>query len=259
MTEEKKQDVSLAEVTMLPVDPYIFDIQFHLDGLQRFRLWFPELALFDSDSSRALTKEFTNREWVEKTQDGFSVIGKIDKNAWEIDYNYNVKLYADHVIQLDLEVKNTGKLPWSAYAQLAVCLAPVSKAFSDTAGYRTFLHVGPDQLKSLQEAGAVDDFNHYPVSPRNDSTDPDQKIQVSSGFVSRLSADKELVISFAWDKSARVDVNPGGLDCIHSHPAIGPLQPGEKIKRTGFIILTNKVAHENFKILKDLLGRSINH
>jgi len=258
--EEKQiKVINLLDLTILPDDPYIFSIQFQQDKLQQFRLWFPELAIFDRDSARAITEEVTNRDWIEKTRDGYSVTGKIRKNEMEIDLKYSIEAFSDEAVKLELEIRNTGRLPWFEYAQLAVCLAPVSKTFSDTVGNRTMIHVGPDLLKSIKAASVVKNFNHYPVKPRKDNSDPEERIQVESGFVSRFSIDKESVISFSWDEAARIDVNPGGLDCIHSHPAIGPLQPGETIKRTGFILLTKTNTQKNFNISQNLMEQSLSH
>jgi hypothetical protein len=255
----KGNDNTTPAITILPdEDPYIFNIQFQRDSLYDFRLWFPELAIFDYDSSRANTVGAPDQKWSEKSQNGFLVSGEIYKNDMKIDFKYNIMAFSNEVIKLELEVKNTGRLPWSDYAQLAICLAPVSQYFSDRVGNRTFIHAGLDLFRSLKEAGTVRDFNHYPVKHRNDTNDPNQRIRVASGYVSRLSADKKCIISFSWDESARVDVNPGGLDCIHSHPAIGPLEPGNSIKRTGFIVLTHTDIKQNFNFSKDLIDQSLN-
>jgi len=253
--EEKNHEevINQAFLTISPEAPYIFRIEFHQDSLVQFQLWFPELAIFDCDSSRAFTKEVTGQEWVTKTQTGFSVVGKIDKNNMKIKFKYKIIIFSDETVKLELEVKNAGKLPWSNYAQLAVCLSPFSKTFSDTIGNKTLIHVSPNLIKPLTETGEVKKFNHYPVMPRNDAADPEQRIQVVSGFVSRFSHDRKSMISFFWDETARVDVNPGGVDCIHSHPAIGPLNPGEIINRTGFIVLTQGNAQESYKIVQNLL------
>jgi hypothetical protein len=256
--EKKSEEGSnRSQIMILPEDPFVFRIQFQQDTFYTFRLWFPELVIFDCDSSRAFIENVNKRDWIEKIQEGYLVTGKTSKNEMKIEFTYKITTFSLKAIKLDLEVKNTGRVPWSDYAQLAVCLAPACKNFSDTIGDRTFIHIAQNRFKSLVEAGIVHNFNHYPVSPRNDHFDPDQRIQVESGFVSRKSIDKVRVISFLWDKSARVDVNPGGLDCIHSHPAIGPLAPGEIIKRTGFIVLANSNTKQSFDFSKNLIDQSL--
>jgi hypothetical protein len=254
--EKQKGSINHPLLKILPDDPYLFNIQFQQDSIYKFRLWFPELAIFDCDSSRALTEDVSNGDWVEENQDGFIIFGKIGDNELKINFKYHIMAFSEKAVKLELEIENAGKLPWSDYAQLAVCLAPVGKTFSDTIGDRTYIHIGQNRLKSIAETSIVNSFNHYPVSPRSDSADLDQRIQLASGFVSRLSVEKQSVISFLWDKSARVDVNPGGLDCIHSHPAIGPLEPGGIIERTGFIVLTKTDVEQNFNFSRNLIDQS---
>jgi len=254
---KRKEDLKTPCLNIFPDDPYLFNIEFQRDSLYKFRLWFPELAIFNCDSSRAITEEIAPGEWAEKTENGYYVTGKIYENGRAIDFKYNISVFSNEAVKLELQVKNTGRFPWSEYAQLAVCLAPACKTFSDTIGNRTFIQTELNLLNSIKKAGKVDDFNHYPVKHRNDTNDPDQRFQVASGYVSRANADLNYSISFIWDESARVDVNPGGLDCIHSHPAIGPLKPGETITRTGFIVLTNTDAEQNFDFSRNLINQSL--
>jgi hypothetical protein len=252
MKEGKQGGVSESgHLTIKPVEPYIFQIQFQDDSLQQFRLWFPEVAIFDRDTSRAAIDEVAGEEWFKKTSDGFLVTGTIGNSYMRVDFKYNIRVVSDTMIKLELEVKNTGKLSWSDYAHLAACLAPVTPVFSDKAGDRTYIETEYNLLSSLIETGVVDDFNHYPVIPRTDLTDSVQRVQVVSGFVSRLSRDEKTNISFCWDKAARVDVNPGGLDCIHSAPAIGPLEPGETVLREGYVLLRKGTVLESCEILRN--------
>lgn len=252
MKEGKQGGISESgHLRIKPVEPYIFQIQFQDDSLQQFRLWFPEVAIFNRDTSRAAIDEVAGNEWFKKTSDGFIVTGKIGNNNRWLDFKYNIRVVSDTVIKLELEVKNTGKLPWSDYAHLAACLAPVTPVFSDKAGDRTYIETEYNLLSLLSKTGVVDDFNHYPVMPRTDLTDSVQRVQVVSGFVSRLSRDEKTNISFCWDTAARVDVNPGGLDCIHSAPAIGPLEPGEIVLRKGFILLRTGTVLETYEILQN--------
>ncbi len=234
-----------------PVEPYIFQIQFHQNPQQQFRFWFPEVVLFNNDYSRAEIEDDKVKAWFEKTSDGYSVSGKIGIDQMQVSFKYEIKPISEEEIGLWLEIKNIGKLPWSDYAQLAACLAPDNKAFSDKDGGRTFINTKNSILHSIKESGIVEDFNHYPVTPRNDLADSVQRVRVASGFVARLSTDEHTNISFFWPESARVDVNPGGLDCIHSHPAIGPLKPGETIVRKGFILLKAGTVQESYKDFRE--------
>ena len=247
---DNDEEVESGEYIIIsPENPYFFKIQFQSDIQQYFHLWFPELVIFEADSSRATVPVISIRNWFIKTSDGFRVNGRIDDS---IDFHYFVKPVNRNMIKLELAVKNTGSHPFPCYAQLAVCLAPLSQTFSDTIGDRTFINVKESELKAVNEVAVFDNFNHYPVRPKTDLSDSVQRIQVSSGYVSRSNKDKNMFIAFFWDSVARVDVNPGGLDCIHSHPAIGPLNPGATIKRTGYILLKEGSASEGLKMSQDL-------
>ena len=56
-----------------------------------------------------------------------------------------------------------------------------------------------------------------------------------------------------WEESARVDVNPGGLDCIHSHPSIGPLKAGDSRSLKGYIMMEEGTAEDHYSSMKDLI------
>ena len=254
LKEEKQGEaMNSVPITIKPIEPYIFHIQFNNDTQQQFHLWFPEVVIFNYDTSRAAIEGSERKEWLEKIPNGYLVSGIIGNNDMRVSFKYKIKAVDEKEIAIELEVKNTGKLPWSDYAQLASCLAPDNLAFSDQVGDRTYINTKDNLLHSLNEIGVINDFNHYPVKPRNDLSDTEQRIRIASGFVSRLSADEKINISFYWDEAARVDVNPGGLDCIHSHPAIGPLKPGEQIVRKGTILLKNGTAQESYHELHSRL------
>ena len=61
-----------------------------------------------------------------------------------------------------------------------------------------------------------------------------------------------------WEKAARVDVNPGGLDCIHSHPAVGPLKAGDTKSLKGFIMIREGTARDHYTEMKDLIETNRN-
>ena len=65
-------------------------------------------------------------------------------------------------------------------------------------------------------------------------------------MVFRESVDREHCLYIAWEKTARVDVNFNHLHCIHSHPLIGALGPGEETTVAGTIRVAprcSKVLH----------------
>jgi len=85
---------------------------------------------------------------------------------------------------------------------------------------------------------------------RTDPDDAEERNQVADGYVARTSRDGKLTLSICWDESSRVDVNPGGLKCIHSHPAIGPLKPGETLTRKGLIMIKESSVQDNYELMK---------
>ena len=142
----------------------------------------------------------------------------------------------------------------SHYAHLAVCLSPrQDSCFSDKSGERTYVVNKNGKITSISELDTVGKFNHYPVAHVNDATDGVQRKTVLNGFVARTNKSEKSTISFMWDKAARIDVNPGGLDCIHSHPAIGPLKPGETTVCKGRLLIKDLSPEKSLNMMQKAL------
>lgn len=238
---------------LTPSKPYSLVLSFPGCPENTFGLWLPETAIFDSDSSRAECRSMT--EWFRKTDQGASVVGEAEEGKWKAAFVCCLEPLAEDELMLVLEVKNVGDIPWTNYAQLAICLSAREKVFHDQRGERTFVVTEKAGLCPLAKTGIVGPLNHYPVDDRTDPEDGLQQTRVSSGFVARMSADSGLTVSFSWDKAARVDVNPGGLSCIHSHPSIGPLNPGETVRRRGFIMIKKATIQDSFEFMQAQLQR----
>jgi hypothetical protein len=110
-------------------------------------------------------------------------------------------------------------------------------------------------IQSLTEAGVVGEYNHYAVGDHNDQADSLQRARVRDGFVTRESSGGKIYLSFMWDEAARVDVNPGGLDCIHSHAAAGPLKAGGSKSLKGFIMIREGTPGDQYDAMKDLIEK----
>jgi hypothetical protein len=174
-----------------------------------------------------------------------------------MDFECTLIPLSPSALMLELEVTNSGQVDWTDYAQLAICLAPMESnaAFSDTSGERSYLVAQNSGVTAISETGVVGDFNHYAVGGHNDHTDSIQRAQIKDGFVARESSDGKMTISFMWKNAARVDVNPGGLDCIHSHPAVGPLKAGDSKSLKGFIMIREGGPGDQYAIMKDLIEK----
>ncbi len=234
-------------------DPFKLIIQFGPSDSNEFTLWFPELAIFDQDSVRSNYLEYPGKEWYLAVGGSIFVFGVIGSGDYALEFNYALKPAANGKIEIMLEVKNTGKKILPAYSQLAICLSPESDTFSDKSGNNTCIVVN-ESLLAISTAGNVDNFNHYPVGRLTDIRDLQERVSVSNGYVSRESKNGKLSCSMMWDKSARVDVNPGGLDCIHSHPSIGPLKPGSMIVRYGLIFLDETSIHDHYENVLEFIN-----
>ncbi len=236
-------------------DKYCLTLRFNEYPGYAFNLWLPELAIFDSDLDRSQSAEPIDGVWLAKRYGNLRVTGRLRTENKSMDFKCTLNPLSTSAIMLELEVLNSGRLDWTDYAQLAVCLAPVESnaAFSDTSGERSYIISQNAGMHSITEAGVVGDYNHYAVGDRNDNTDPIQRAQLKDGFVARESHDGKITISFMWEKSARVDVNPGGLDCIHSHPAVGPLKAGDSKSLKGYIMIREGTAGDHYTLMKDLI------
>lgn len=212
-----------------------------------FSLWLPEIIIFDHDLDRAECVEMEN--WYEYSDNSIIVTGETEGKQ-SVSFECKLTPMAEDEILMTLDIKNTGKESWSQYAQLAICLSPDQEVLHDSLGTRTFIHTRKGSLTTISEIGNAGDFNHYPVGIRTDPVDPDERNQVVDGYVARTSQDGKLTISICWDESSRVDVNPGGLKCIHSHPAIGPLAPGESLTRLGIILIGESSVQDNYELMK---------
>ncbi|MFC2124418.1 hypothetical protein ACFLU5_06370 [Bacteroidota bacterium] len=225
-------------------DPYNIMIWFGSDENHKFKLWFPELAIFDSDSVRSNYLHTSGKEWYLEVGVSVIISGTIGSDDYTVDFNYVLRSVSNR-IEIMLEIKNTGNKTLPSYSQLAVCLSPGAETFSDKSGTGTYVVLN-ESLQTIRDIGTIDDFNHYPVNDQTDHNDIQERAVVSSGYVGRISKNKDFNCSIIWDKSARVDVNPGGLDCIHSHPSIGPLLPGHTITRYGIIFFEKSPIDDSY-------------
>ena len=236
-------------------DNYCLTLRFNQYPRYAFNLWLPELAIFDNDNDRSSVAEPVDGVWLAKRQGNLQVKGRLKALNKQMDFRCTLIPQSTSSILLELEVENTGPSDWSDYTHLAICLAPAENnpAFSDSSGDRSYIFAQDSGLLPITRTGEVGPFNHYPVGERNDPQDSIQRSNLDNGYVARESNNGKLTISFMWNGSARVDVNPGGLDCIHSHPATGPLKPGESRTQKGYILLSETSPEDHYKSLQELL------
>ena len=73
--------IDINHLTIEPVGPYVFRIQFNRDPQQQFRLWFPEVAIFNSDTSRAEIKDAESKlvRATEQKKDTSPFLGMLKK------------------------------------------------------------------------------------------------------------------------------------------------------------------------------------
>jgi hypothetical protein len=237
-------------------DDYCLTLRFDQYPKYAFYLWLPELAIFNDDQDRSSTAEPVEGVWLAKRQGNLQVKGRLRSADKQMDFRCSLHPQSASTILLELKVENTGLSDWTDYAQLAVCLAPAgnNRAFSDSSGDRSYIINEDSGILPITQAGKVGAFNHYPVGERFDPKDSIQRTNVENGFVARESIDGKSTISFMWEHAARVDVNPGGLDCIHSHPAVGPLIPGESKTLKGYIMLEKGSPEDHHISMKKLIN-----
>lgn len=240
-------------------DKYCLTLRFNEYPGYAFNLWFPELAIFDSDLDRSQAADPIDGVWLAKRHGNLQVKGRLMAGNKSMDFKCTLHPLSTSIIMLDLEVLNSGKVDWTDYAQLAVCLAPAGDnvIFSDTTGERSYINGQDAGISSITNAGVVDDYNHYAVGDRIDNSDSIQRARINDGFVARESTDGKISISFMWEEAARVDVNPGGLDCIHSHPAVGPLKAGDSKSLNGYILIGDGTAFDHYISMKDLVETNL--
>jgi hypothetical protein len=236
-------------------DDYSLMLRFRAYPRYAFDLWLPELAIFDSDLDRSQEAQPIEGVWLGKWQGNLQVEGRLTTGNKGMDFLCTLKPLSGDALMLDLEVLNSGHADWNDYAQLAVCLAPSegNHAFSDKTGDRSYVSSQHAGIQRITKAGVVGDFNHYAVEGHSDPADSIQRARVKDGFVARQSADGRLTLSFMWDDAARVDVNPGGLDCIHSDPAAGPLKAGETKILHGYIMIGKGTVEDRYTAMKNLI------
>jgi len=241
-------------------DKYCLTLRFNEYPGYAFNLWLPELAIFDSDLDRSEAADPIDGVWLAKRHGNLQVKGRLTAGNKRMDFQCTLHPLSASSIMLDLEVLNSGKADWTDYAQLAVCLAPAGDnvVFSDTTGERSYINGQDAGISSITGAGVVGDYNHYGVGDRNDNTDSIQRAHLNDGFVARESTDGKISISFMWEEGARVDMNPGGLDCIHSHPAVGPLKAGDTKSLNGYILIRDGTAWDNYTFMKELIESNRN-
>jgi hypothetical protein len=205
---------------------------------------------------RSTVAEPKDGVWLAKRHGNLQVRGQFKAENKRMDFKCNLIPQSASSLMLELEVENTGQSDWTDYAQLAVCLAPAENntVFSDSIGDRSYVYLKDSGILPITQAGDVGAFNHYAVGELDDPQDSIQRSNVDNGFVARENTNGKLAISFMWDCSARVDVNPGGLDCIHSHPATGPLKAGESKTLKGYIMLREGSPEDHYVLLLELIN-----
>ncbi len=238
-------------------DEYGLTLRFMAYPAYAFNLWLPELAIFDTDLDRSENAHPIDGVWLARRYGNLQVTGRLTTEIKSMDFKCTLIPLSASAIMLELDVMNSGQVDWTDYAQLAICLAPIESnaSFSDTSGERSYLASQNSDIFSISEAGVVGDYNHYAVGDRNDHTDSIQRAHVKDGFVARESSDGKMNISFMWEDAARVDVNPGGLDCIHSHPAVGPLKAGDSKSLIGFIMIREGTPVDHYAIMNDFIDK----
>ena len=235
-------------------DKYCLTLTFNEYPGYAFNLWLPELAIFDSDLDRSQTADPIDGVWLAKRHGNLQVKGRLLAGNKSMDFTCTLNPLSASSIMLELEVLNSGQVDWADYTQLAVCLAPADDnvSFSDKTGEHSYVNSPDAGISPITSAGVVGDYNHYAVGDRNDNTDTIQRAHLKDGFVARERTEGKISISFMWEEAARVDVNPGGLDCIHSHPAIGPLKAGDSKSLNGYILIRDGTPWDHYAFMKEL-------
>ncbi len=235
-------------------DPFVFTIVSQKYPDTKIELWLPEVIIFDKDSHRG-EPESLSQEWTEIVDENrIRITGRAEYKKQIINFEFSLLPIETDEIKLTVLVENVGIIDISNYAHLAICLSPrQDSCYSDKSGDRTYVVNNKEKIISISEMDKVGKFNHYPVGNLNDTTDSIQRSNVFNGFVARTNKSKKTTISFMWDKTARIDVNPGGLDCIHSHPAIGPLKPGETKVCKGRILIKDLNPEKSLDLMRKAL------
>ena len=238
-------------------DDFCLTLRFAAYPRLAFDLWLPELAIFDSDLDRSQEAQPIDGVWLAKRQGNLQVKGRLTAGNKAMDFTCLLKPLSEEAIMLELKVTNSGQADWTQYAQLAVCLASSegNASFSDLSGNRSFIRSQHTGVHCITEIGDVGAFIHYAVGRVGDPADTLQRAQVRDGFVARESTDRKTCISFMWEDAARVDVNPRGLDCIHSHPAVGPLKAGDSKSLHGFIMIGEGTPGDQYAAMKALFQK----
>lgn len=202
----------------------------------RWSLWIPECVIYDTDLERSWDVTQTN---VAERENVIRIDGRAeDEESRATVFSIRLEALGDD-LHMDLRVTNAGILPWGPYANLAVSLVhEACPDFFDQDGRHTWLVQEDGQLVRLADRMDVrkgNRFHHFALLGRGDVTDKEQRFFVSSGYIARTSHDGKTSVGMAWNPAGRVDANFYELSDIHSHPAIGPLAPGQQCEARGLV------------------------
>ena len=141
-------------------------------------------------------------------------------------------------VDLFAVVENQGTIEWPAYANLLVCLSCLAGGeFFDSDATRTFVSSG-ERMRTVRELIGGDrepGMTHFLTPPFEDPKDQLLAGRVDDGTVVRVREDGQYSVVFWWEDANRVDTNFNPMSCIHSHPQLGPLAPGGRKERRGWI------------------------
>ena len=224
--------------------PYIYFQTEEIPG-EKWRLWVPEVFIIQNDRDR----HFGGIDSVNWQRNGDKVWYEIE--SWESEeYAAFFKIEISPMggtLHLQFTVRNVGTVKWGDIAHPALCLSSEdAHRFHHEDGNHTYINVNSSwkSIYQLLDRMPVEKvYNHFLVAGLKDSSDFELRHHVASGDVARENKSQSYTLHFSWEDAARVDVNFNHLHCIHSHPKVGPLEPGGQRTVAGTIKITPGPVH----------------
>ena len=220
--------------------PYVFIKVAEVPG-QQWRLWIPEIFSLQNARDRHFKKP-DNILW---HKDGDRLW--YDKEIRESE-EYAIRMHIDVMpsrrgVVLTCTFTNQGLTSWGELAHPAFCLSSEeAPSFHNPNGDRSYVRIGGAWRalsEILGEMPPPDVYNNFLVESPRDPEAGFLHARIDDGYVARENEQRSHTLVFNCENSYRVDMNFNKMQCIHSEPGIGPLNPGENRTISGLIRLVD--------------------
>ncbi len=184
-----------------------------------------EALTVDKNREITLTDSSHNLKVIERTPYESYLYEGVSVNG--LSYSLACCLKED-CVDLVFKLENLSRQPYAEEGEAIACLRKNGVPdFMDTAGERTYVIIKDKLIKVAELHGFIPEgmLHNTLCEQEGWKSSP----ELANTLIATVSANKDYVLGFAWDKANRISANCSErLNCIHSNVLIQRLKPGEE-------------------------------